>query len=281
MQRYKNFREVPIKRKTDFVRSIAFISDLHVGSRYAVCPDKWQAPEGQWLIPSAGQVALNDSFGKFIEKCKELNVDTVLVNGDAMHGQNVMENGVGLSTSTMDEQIEMCVRVLRPLAKGRKLLMVGGSGYHKSVRGLNPEKMVCDSLGGIWLGPLANIQFSPSARVFNVHHGQSAAFIYREMLAGREILFSKWAQGSGRLPKFDVIVRGHLHSFMHIHENDIHYLQLPCWMAFEPSKITLKLYAKMTPDIGGIIVRIDREERIIPWHFLYPTPHIADPVRRF
>jgi hypothetical protein len=264
--------------KTEVVRSIAFISDLHVGSRYAICPDKWKTAEGQWLIPSPGQVVLNNSFREFGAECDKLKVDTVLVNGDMLHGQNVMENGVGLSTSNMDEQIDMGIEVLKPLVKGRKLLMISGSGYHKSVRGLNPEKCVCDGLSGTWLGPLANIRFAPSKRLFNVHHGQSAAFIYKEMLAGREMMFSKWAQGSGKLPEIDAIIRGHLHSFMHLHENRIHYLQLPCWLAFEPSKITLKLYSKFQPDIGGVIVHLDSSDRIIPWHFLYPCPTIAGEV---
>jgi len=256
-------------------RSIAMISDLHVGSRYAICPDKFETAEGQWLIPSHGQVQLNESFRQFGEKCNELGVDTVLINGDLLHGQNVAENGIGLSSSNLDEQIAMGVEVLRPLVKGRKLLGISGSGYHKSARGINPEKSVIDVLGGTWLGPVCNGRFTPSKRLFNIHHGQSGAFIYREMMVGRELLFSKWAEGSGKLPRFDAIVRGHWHNFLHIHENDIHGLQLPCWMAFEPSKITLKLMPKMIPDIGGVIVRFDSEDRIVIWHYLYPVPDIA------
>ena len=265
--------------KTEVVRSIAMISDLHIGSRYAICPDKFKTAEGQWLIPSSGQVSLNNSFREFGAECDKLKVDTVLVDGDMLHGQNVMENGVGLSTSDMDEQIDMGITVLRPLVKGRKLLMLSGSGYHKSVRGLNPEKCVCDGLSGTWLGPLANIKFTPSNKVFNVLHGQSASFIYKEMLAGREILFSKWAEGGGRLPRVDVIVRGHLHSYMHLHENGVHFILLPCWLAYEPSKITMKLYGKFQPDIGGCVVQIDSEDRIIPWHYTYPVPHISDEIR--
>jgi len=267
-------------------RSIAFISDLHVGSRYAVCPDKFKTPEGQWLIPSHGQVQLNDSFRKFGEKCDELGVDTVLVNGDMLHGQNVQENGIGLATSNLDEQVDMGIDVLRPLVvpknrPKRILYMLSGSGYHKSVRGMNPEKAVFEGIkaecnsGSRWLGPVCNGTFAPSKKRFNIHHGQSGAFIYREMMMGREMLFAKWAEGSGKLPRFDAMVRGHWHSWLHIHENDIHAIQLPCWMAFEPSKITLKLYPKMQPDIGGVIIRFDSEDRLIVWHYKYPCPQIA------
>ncbi len=261
------------------VRSIAFISDLHVGSRYAICPDEFVTAEGQVVRPSAGQTVLNDHFRAFAKKCDELGVDTVVVNGDALHGQNVQEQGVGLSTSNMDEQVDMGVTVLRPLVKNRKLLMLSGSGYHKSVRGMNPEKCVCDKLEGTWLGPLANVQFKPSKRVFNILHGYSGSAIYREMILAREGFFMKWAQGSEKLPKVDLLIRGHLHNFIHIHENDMHLLQLPCWVAFEPSKITLRLYGKMQPDIGGVVVILDEENRIIVHHYLYDCPQIAGEIQ--
>ena len=259
-------------------RSIAFISDLHCGSRFAVCPDKVKTAEGLWLIPSHGQVSLNDSFRKFIDTCNNLAVDTVVVLGDLLEGQNVAENGMGLSTTNLDEQIEMGVEVLRPLVAGRKLLVLSGSGYHRSVRGLNPEKQVCDSLGGTWLGALANLKFKPSKRVWNLHHGYSGSVIYREMVLAREGLFSKWAEGVGKLPHFDVLVRGHLHSFIHIHEHDTHLLQLPCWKAFDPNKITLKLYAKTQPDIGGCVALIDTDDRIVIHHYLYEAPMISGEV---
>jgi len=269
---------------TKIKRSIAFISDLHIGSRYAICPDKFKTSEGVWLIPSHGQATLNDGFKAFIKKCNEMKVDTVVVNGDTLDGQNIAENGMGLSTSNLDEQVDMAIEVLRPILNGKKLLMLSGSGYHKSVRGMNPEKAVCDDLGqycqsSTWLGPVANIRFSPSKKVFNIHHGYTGSVIYREMVLAREGLFTKWAEGSGKLPRIDVVVRGHLHNFIYIHENDLHLLQLPCWKAFEPSKITLKLYAKMQPDIGGCIVLIDNNDRMVVHHYLYSCPAIVGEVR--
>lgn len=259
-------------------RSVAFISDLHVGSRFAICPDKYQTAEKQWIIPSAGQAYLNNSLAAFGKVCDSLGVDTVLVNGDALHGQNVAENGIGLSTTNLDEQIAMCVETIRPLVKKRKLLMISGTGYHKTARGINPEKSVCDALGGIWLGPLANLSFKPSKKVFNIHHGYSGSVIYREMILAREGLFAKWAEANGT-PHVDVIIRGHLHSFIHIHEHGLHMIQLPCWTAMEPSKITLKLYFKMLPDIGGVVINMDNEDRLTVFHYLYPVPTIAGEIR--
>jgi hypothetical protein len=127
---------------------------------------------------------------------------------------------------------------------------------------------------------MVNAQFEPSERVFNISHGESAAYIYREMLMGREALFQKYSEALGKIPHIDVIVRGHWHQFIYIHAHGQHMLQLPCWVAFEPNKIFLKSYGKMQPDIGGAIVFIDNNDRVRVWHFLYPAVHIADFVKK-
>lgn len=261
-----------------FFRNIAFISDLHYGSRYAVFPPS-MTMQKQLFIPSPAQCQLNEYLEDFNARCTEMKVDTIVINGDTLHGQNYKQRGAGLITPDLDEQINIAVVGLQGIVKGRKLLMFPGSEYHKSTQGHNPEKDVCDRLGGQWMGMVANVQFAPSKRVFNIHHGQSSAFIYREMLMGREGLFTKWAESLGKIPKIDVIVRGHWHNFVYIHENQLHMIQLPCWAGFEPSRVTLKLYAKMQPDIGGVIVSLDEKDRIRVWHYLYDCPPMENEVQ--
>lgn len=260
-------------------RTIAFIADLHIGSRYALYPPEFVTTE-EISIQTQGELAkIYDYWLDFCKKCDENMVDTVCVMGDMLHGQNHKETGTGLITSSMDEQKDAAFGILSKITQGRKLFVIGGSGYHKGCgKNVNPEKDVCDRLGGSWLGPIKNVKFSPSDKIFNLSHGESGAFIYREMVMGREILFMKAAEALGKIPKISVIVRGHWHFFSHIHSNGIHYLQVPCWMGFEPSKIYLKSYGKMQSDIGGTILFLDDSSRVKVWPFLYPAPHIADGV---
>ena len=51
---------------------------------------------------------------------------------------------------------------------------------------------------------------------------------------------------------------------------------MPGWACFIPNKIYLKSYSKMQPDIGGVIVQITDEDRLVVRKFLYPLPKIAD-----
>lgn len=260
-------------------RSIAFISDLHLFSRYALFPSKYVTKTGMVFQGGQGQQKLWAAWEDFKSECDDQHVDTVVVVGDAVHGQNPIERGINLVSSDMDEQVDIGVYTLGPIAKGRKLYMFAGSGYHRSTVGHTPEKDICDRLGGKWMGAIANMSFRPSKRVFNVAHGESAAYVYREMLMGREGMFLRESMALGKIPKIDVFVRGHWHRFIYIHELKMHMVQLPAWMAYEPSKPYLKSYGKMQPDTGGVIIQLDDEDRVRVWHYLYDTPRIVDRLR--
>jgi hypothetical protein len=274
-------------------RTIGFISDTHIFSRYALFhPDGFTTAEGMQFIPSEGQLKIWSYYEEFMKMCKEFDVDTIFGVGDIVHGQNPIEMGTMLASPNMDEQADMAIKILEPLVTtdrlaNRKLFMISGSGYHKGGRGHNIEKVICNrliernNLNGEWLGSVANAQFDPSERTFNIAHGESAAYIYREMLMGREALFQKAAEALGKIPHIDVIVRGHWHQFIYIHAHGQHMLQLPCWVAFEPNKIFLKSYDKMQPDLGDAIVFLDDKDRIRVWHSPeHEVPHIADFVRK-
>ena len=271
----------------EIVRVIAFIGDTHFFSRYALFPIPYTTSAGQVLTASPGQEVLNDGFRNFQQTCNELNVDTVVLLGDLLHGQNFLERGTLLVSADMAEQEDYAVNAFRPMieypcqfGKQRRLYGVSGSGYHKGGKGHNPEASIIARLGGEFWGALAITTFAPSNKIFKIQHGESAAFVYKEMLMGREAMFMKEAQGQGKIPKIDIMVQGHLHSYIHIEEKGLHMLQNPCFMAWEPSKPYLRSWGKMQPDIGASIVLIDDRDRLIIWHYLYKCPNITDFVRK-
>jgi hypothetical protein len=264
-----------------FKRVIAFVSDLHIGGRYALCPPKYLTREGVGLKHSKEQKKIWNFWLTYCKECDNNNVDTVVIVGDTVHGQNPAERGIMLLTPDVDEQKEMAIECLKPLVRKRQLCMFPGSSYHSSILGSALERDICNVLYGEWEGAIANLVFEPSKKVFNISHGQSAAYIYREMLMGREALHIKWAESLRKIPNIDVIVRGHWHHFIYFHENRLHMIQLPGWMAYEPSRVYLKSYGKMQPDIGGVIVFIDHQDRIRVWHYLMDKiPNIADSTQR-
>jgi hypothetical protein len=104
--------------------------------------------------------------------------------------------------------------------------------------------------------------------------------IYRETVAAREVLFFREAEALGKLDHYDLIARGHNHIYRHLDLPKCHYVLCPCWQAIRPDPYTLKNYAKMLPDIGFVIVAIDKGDRQHVLHWLMDEPvRISDFVR--
>jgi hypothetical protein len=274
---------VPLKRRDSNRRVIAWISDTHVLSPYALCPEGFVTDEGNILQLNPAQKQLLGYWKQFQKVCDELAADTVCIVGDVMHGQNPKELGIGLMNTHMDMQIGAAISLLKPICRRRRVFMWSGSGYHIGPRGHNTERDICNHEDLVketesthWMGPISNVTFRPSEKLFNVQHGVSAAFIYRTMLMDRDTLFMREAESIGKIPKIDVLVKAHWHSFIHLHQKGKHSIQLPCWQIFTPWKGSLLSYGKMQPDIGGVITVLDDKDRLRVWHFLYDLPHIVD-----
>jgi len=264
-----------------FKRVIALISDTHVGSKYALFPDSYiDEDTGNEYRANAGQKQIYGYWQNFCQVCDELKVDTVIHLGDALHGTNRKEFGKNLITSELPIQEDVAVVLLKQIVKDRKFFIISGSGYHQSLDSKVHKSIAKrEELKGTFLGALANLRLKPSNRIMNITHGVSSAAIYRTTIMDRDGMFFLQAQASGKLPKVDIAVHGHWHSFIYIHTAQHHLIQLPCWMGWEPSRPYLKYYGKMQPDIGGVILMIDDKDRILVWHYLYPLPHISDMIK--
>ena len=277
----------------NIARSIALVSDTHVLSDYALVPreplyaSKF-GDDGRWLNPpealSKGQIEIQeDWYDKFLPICDEFRVDTVMHFGDACQGCNPREGGIDCLTPDIDYQIDAVEAVMKPLVKGRIYHQLSGTLYHEAldvrihrelVRRLKP---ICKA--AYFHGKFANIAFKGTNKIMNCAHAATSALIYPATVIDREMTFLKMAVAEGRVPKADYLVRGHLHRYIHIDYPDIHGIQLPGWMTWFPLGDKVRLYGRTQPDIGGMILLIDKLNRTILLHFLYRTPNIIDFVR--
>jgi len=277
-----NFSGMVITKKIK--RAIGLVSDIHFGSYYSLCPDNFELKSGNILKINDGQAMILDYWYRFIRICDELNVDTFFFAGDMVHGQNRKESGINLITTDLNVQQKMAMTLIEPVLKGRKSYWCAGSGYHASTPGHDPDESLCEKLGNKpdihaeWLGNVALLRIG-GKRISLVSHGGGGAFVYRETSMGREIQWAKMAFANQKLPKIDLFIHGHWHWFSYLHEYDAHFVQLPCWIAYEPAPIFTKNYTRFQPDIGGAVLLLDDEDRITVWHYLYPLPHIVDEIR--
>jgi len=266
-----------LKLEHEYLRSIALLSDMHVGSRYGLCPKKYLSPTGDELsmAMNTGQKALLESWNLFTSKMKEMQIDTVFLVGDVCAGANFKEGGVFMMTTDMNEQVEMAAQLLESICKGKKVAIWSGTPYHEA-RDFRIHQLLAEYLNGKFYGAMSNMRIEPTKKIVNVAHATTAAMVYPETVLSRDILFMKEAEALGKLYKTHAIIRGHRHSFVEIHKHDVHYISLPCWEMFTPYYKNVQWYFRNQPDIGGALMLVDVEERLRFMHFLYPCPKIAD-----
>lgn len=271
-----------------FKRVVALISDTHALSDFGLCPDGLYNDETGKNISamrSKGQLQLLEYWNDFVKKCKYWGVDTIFHLGDAIQGCNPKNAGRYTLDPDMDTQITGIVKLLEPLVKGKDFHCVSGSLYHESVDN-KVHKQICKDLQGIaknseYHGAVYNGEIIGTGKIINAAHCSTGAAIYRSTILDREALFVKVAEAEGRLEwNTTIIARGHLHCFLHLDNGKTHMIQVPGWQTWYPLKDKVRLYGKMQPDIGGIILFFDEEGRTTLHHYLYPCPHIIDSLKK-
>ncbi len=267
----------------NIARSIAIVSDTHVGSSLAVWPDrKIFTAEGNDLTASRSeaQIKLSMYWKNYLARCKEFNVDTVIHLGDMCQGCNPKEGGRLTITPDIEYQKDAAEALLQPLVQDRILHVVSGSKYHQSLD-TKIHRDMTHRLGkyareAYFHGPVRNLLFRGTKKIANIAHAATSALIYPSTVLDRERVYLKLAEAQNKIPKIDYFIRGHLHYYFHLDYPDMHIIQCPGWQVWYPLGDKVRLYGKTQPDIGGLILLIDKQNRTILLHFLYPCPNVMD-----
>ena len=273
----------------NIVRSVMLISDTHVWSDYAlvsrtpVYNKKRNYLNHPEALNSGQKVIQSYWYDNFIPTCEKFNVDTIIHFGDAIQGANPKEGGVSSLSPNMDYQKEDFVNLMKPLVKDRIYHQLSGTKYHEALT-TRLHKDLVEKLEpyckrAVFHGKFANIRLEGTEKILNCAHAATSALIYPATVIDRELTFAKMAVAEGRVPRPDYLIRGHLHRYIHIDYPDVHGIQLPGWQAWYPLGDKVRLYGRTQPDIGGVLLLVDKQNRTILLHFIYPTPNIIDFVR--
>jgi len=257
------------------VNKVLCISDLHVGSVYALMPEGFVGEGGVEYRISQGQKRLLAYWNHLIETLHEANgdvpwkVDEVWVVGDVFAGSNYRERGRNV-VGTFDEQIAMAVELLKDIPF--KMKVWSGTGYHESVD-VQMHRMLVEELrlAGLQAEFRGSWSFEDigETKAFVAHHA-SGASIYRHTAMMRDSLWFKARYADGVLPKVDWIIRAHKHSAEFLDDGGIHVLQLPAWQAFVPFDSSVRMFPVWQPDIGGVFIWVDDAGRRRHQMWLYP-----------
>ncbi len=276
-------------------RNLLILSDLHIGSIFGVLPPDFIASDGSEIRQNAGQQYLWECFTDMISWAAAFKIDAIFLNGDLIDGKQPKSKGSELSLPLPNDQEEAAVFTLRFLRnKLQKLLkaeteiplyVVQGTEYHDG-RGaselesiaarLNAVQYTCVHGTGRFSKEVCGVSFD-SVNVNLAHHVSGGSGFIKASGIDRELLWSAIAGAEDKALKADLLVRSHLHYFIHLEKPTQHAVITPCWQLQTRFMRKRSVYA-MRPDVGALIAHLDGDEKvagrdpILISKMLYPLP---------
>lgn len=260
------------------------ISDLHVGSKAGVMPAGFISSNEDIIDLNKAQLYLNKCLEDMLSIIPE-NMDFLIVNGDAVHGNNKKEIALGVCEPNMSYQVEAAQRALQPFADcASNVFYTSGSGYH-----------VGD--GGVWSNTLARSlgakrspdgSYAPYWWHINIDgvnidlaHTQSVMMRYPATSLQREIQFSTMVADLMEFGQADIIIRSHIHRCVVINVDGRIGVSTPAMCCQTPyakrSKVPNRYLSRY---IGAMFIKIRKEkyskrcQRIEIEPILYKHPKI-------
>jgi len=263
-----------LQLKDSYPLRMAAVSDLHAGASRAGMPSIFTTKEKNTVRPNPVQKIINDHWKFYWKKMDEFKAQVVLVIGDVFAGTNRRERASELEVvKSLEDQFTMGLELLKPHVKNRTVLVWGGTGYHES-QDTRLHRRLAEELEpyanqSVYMGGVSYLELLGRKRMRRilVAHEAPSAFVYTAMVMSREITFHNALTQEGKTLPVDMIIRAHLHRWIHVDEGYVHYILVPCWQGFVPYKTTIKYFGKLQPDIGGALILVDDKDRIRPWEF--------------
>lgn len=198
-------------------------------------------------------------------------IAAVVVNGDAIEGEERRARGAELSLPLLEDQSECAAECLRFLKSKLKdappFFVLRGTPYHDSEGGREAEA-VAQKIGarkyvGYGAGRFCRraMDLEIDGVIINFSHGTSVAGgLYRATPPDREAVWSALAGKEGKASKADAVIRAHAHHFVRVEHPTKHAVIGPAWQ-LQTDYMGKNSCYRMLPDIGAIVVWVDGEAK--------------------
>ena len=249
-------------------KSILTVSDLHDGAGTAVCSAEPIISElGTVYVPNKLQVALNEAWFDCIDDLEQ-KPTLLVVNGEPCDGANARQVGQQSWTTNIQDQLNDAAKLLKEIPY-EHLMFVRGSKYHVQLDATNFEEVLAQQMGADKYKAYGGEGLTDYyalvemyGKVFNfTHHiGFNKWAAYRTTALAREMagmVFEK-----DKFGKADVIIRSHVHYFVHIEFTHTHGFTTPAWK-FPDAHLFRSGIAGTTPDVGMVEIIIEPNGEII------------------
>jgi hypothetical protein len=256
------------------------IADLHVGSLVGLALD-----EHNLTIPSK-------IFKRYREAVKaNPRPKFLIVNGDAIEGQNKKKTGFGTWTTDLIKQIEEAAELI-DMWQAEKVFIVRGSPYHVAAgnTGMQCEEWLARKVknavpypgddpkarsGWHWYITIEGITIHVSHKI-----PFSKVFHYKSTPLAKEMLFEKlnsMLRHDINEYKTSLVLRAHGHSYMWLEYSRSAGCVLPCWKAVDEFAEENGAIS-FSPDLGYVKLSVDGDtldyqKNLFHLDEVQPAPH--------
>jgi hypothetical protein len=209
-------------------KRVVVISDLQCGHVVGLTPPGWQLKPVDAKGKRTKHIRIQQALWKeYRAMCDAIGyVDVLIVNGDCIDGRSDKTGGTETITADRDEQCEIACECIRRINYD-KLVMVYGTGYHVSSDGEDFENQIAAELKADKIG--SHEWISVNGCIFDCKHfvGNSTVPHGRATALWRDQVWNAlWALRNEQ-PLGDVMVRSHVHAYLHIETADFEAATTP------------------------------------------------------
>ena len=238
-------------------KSVVVLSDMHVGSIYAVCTPEASCNGGFGLKPSKYNQDMYENWGVIRDSIRKKDTDILVVNGEPCDGANKKSMGSSVWSTNVTDQLNDAERLIK-MYNWREIVMTRGSRYHVAVDNFYHEEVLAKRLGaipyqGLFGDALKNMYkkkqfafqnyngdhtdfylwFILGEKRFSVTHhlGFTKWFAYKPTAMGREMADLEFGRGKWYPSdaNVEVYIRSHVHYYCEVrYANSLGYTT-PCW----------------------------------------------------
>jgi hypothetical protein len=288
-----NIQAIRIKHVAKGSKSVLFLSDMHVGSAYAVCSPHPSIGDtgGEWR-PNRLQKKLYHTW-LWVKDSLAQRPHVLCLNGEPIDGANSKQVGQQSWSTNINDQLNDAERLLKEYSYDN-FIMTRGSGYHVQKEATNYEETLGQRLNAVpYSGYFSGVHtigdydsnrnkitrtdyyvnFALNDRVFNVTHHISFTRweSYKPTALARELANIEYLRGrywkSKDHPTF--IIRSHVHYFVLIRFSSQCGFTTPAWK-FPDAHLFRGGLSGTAPSIGAIEVIIEQNGK---WSV---EPHILE-----
>jgi len=249
-------------------KSILTISDMHVGAGTSVCTLRPVISDlNTTYKPNRLQLALNEAWYNCIDELEQ-KPTLLVVNGEPCDGANRRQIGQQSWSTNIQDQLNDAGKLLSDIPY-ENLIFVRGTPYHVQQDATNFEEILAKQMGAEKYKAYGGEGLTDYycivemyGKVFNfTHHiGFNKWAAYRTTALAREMagmVFEKDKMG-----RADVIIRSHVHYFVHVEFTHTHGFTTPAWK-FPDAHLFRSGLAGTTPDVGMVEIIIESNGDII------------------